>query len=113
MTAFSNTIISPKVPVIAVFTKYDQFLRNVKIHLEDYGNPGDIVSAVAEKQFQEHYLQPLGDSVSYVQLESEFRVNSRCYYVLNILWQRCTDISITANSSSRRQQYHWMMILSP
>ena len=78
VTAFSNTIISPKVPVIAVFTKYDQFLRNVKIHLEDYGNPGDIVSAVAEKQFQEHYLQPLGDSVSYVQLESEFSVNSRC-----------------------------------
>ena len=68
--------------MIAVFTKYDQFLRNVTIHLEDYGNPGDIVSAVAEKQFQEHYLQPLGDSVRYVQLESEFRVNSRCHALI-------------------------------
>ncbi|KAF8264565.1 hypothetical protein EI94DRAFT_1805659 [Lactarius quietus] len=66
------------VPVIAVFTKYDQFLRNVKIHLEDYGNPGDIVSDVAEKQFQEHYLQPLGDCVRCVRLEKMHRHISRC-----------------------------------
>ncbi|KAN0138699.1 hypothetical protein V8E53_003687 [Lactarius tabidus] len=67
------------VPVIPVFTKYDQFLRNVKIHLEDYGNPYDDVSDVAEKQFQEHYLQPLGDtSGRYVRLEKMHRDISRC-----------------------------------
>ncbi|KAN0137719.1 hypothetical protein V8E53_004475 [Lactarius tabidus] len=58
------------VPVIAVFTKYDQFLRNVKIHLEDYGNPDDDVSDVAKRQFKEHYLRHLGHSdVRFVQLE--------------------------------------------
>ena len=61
-------------PVIAVFTKYDQFLRNIKIDLEDYGNPDDNVSDAAERLFQEHYLHPLGDNVKYVRLESEFQV---------------------------------------
>ncbi|KAH8986812.1 hypothetical protein EDB86DRAFT_2832574 [Lactarius hatsudake] len=50
------------VPVIAVFTKYDQFLRNVKMHLEDYGNT-DNVSDEAERQFKEHYLRHLDDGV--------------------------------------------------
>ncbi|KAH9165337.1 hypothetical protein EDB89DRAFT_2134959, partial [Lactarius sanguifluus] len=48
-----------KVPVIAVFTKCDQFRRNVQIHLEDFGSPDDDVSDVTEKLFQEHYLRPL------------------------------------------------------
>ncbi|KAH9167006.1 hypothetical protein EDB89DRAFT_1854146 [Lactarius sanguifluus] len=51
------------VPVIAVFTKYDQFRRNVQIHVEDFGGPGDDVLDVAEKQFQEHYISPLDDDV--------------------------------------------------
>ncbi|KAI9446898.1 hypothetical protein BJY52DRAFT_1127835 [Lactarius psammicola] len=63
------------VPVIVVFTKYDQFLRNVRIHLEDYGNPDDNISDVAEKQFQEHYLHPLGDDVRFVRLESGSRMH--------------------------------------
>ena len=65
-----------EVPVIVVFTKYDQFLRNVEMHLLDYANeyPDSNVSVVAEKQFQEHYLHPLGEDVRYVRLESGFRV---------------------------------------
>ena len=65
-----------EVPVIVVFTKYDQFLRNVKMHLLDYASeyPDSNVSVVAETQFQEHYLHPLGDDVRYVRLESGFRV---------------------------------------
>jgi hypothetical protein len=64
------------VPVIVVFTKHDQFLRNVEMHLSDYPNeyPDSNVSEVAEKQFQEHYLHPLGDDIIFVQLESGFRV---------------------------------------
>ena len=62
-----------QVPVIAVFTKYDQFLRNVKMDVSDdpdkYVNRS--VSEVAKEHFQEHYLHPLGDDVGYVQLESE------------------------------------------
>ena len=65
-----------EVPVIVVFTKYDQFLRNVEMHLVDYPDeyPDSNVSKVAEKQFEEHYLHPLGDDVRFVQLQSGFRV---------------------------------------
>ena len=62
-----------QVPVIVVFTKYDQFLRNVKDDMLDY--PDDYlnksVSEVAKERFEEHYLYPLGEDVGYVQLESE------------------------------------------
>ena len=69
-----------EVPVIVVFTKYDQFLRNVEMHILDYPNEhlDSNVSEVAEKQFQEHYLRPLGDDVRFVRLESGVRVNLKC-----------------------------------
>ncbi|KAF8256979.1 hypothetical protein EI94DRAFT_1761542 [Lactarius quietus] len=54
------------VPVIAVFTKYDQFVRNVEMHLEDYGNPEDSMSDAVERQFNEHFLRHLGDGVRFV-----------------------------------------------
>ena len=71
--AVSNTSL---VPIIVVFTKHDQFLRNVEMHMFDYPNeyPNSNLSEVAEKQFQEHYLHPLGDDVRFVRLESEFGV---------------------------------------
>ena len=56
-----------------MFTKYDHFLRNVKMDVTDdpdkYLNRS--VSEVAKEEFEEHYLHPLGDDVQYVQLESE------------------------------------------
>jgi hypothetical protein len=63
-----------QVPVIAVFTKYDQFLRNVKMDVTDDPDKylNRTVSKVAEEHFEEHYLHPLGDDVRYVRLESEF-----------------------------------------
>ena len=68
-----------EVPIIVVFTKYDQFLHNVKMHLVDYPNeyPDSNVSEVVEKQFQEHYLHPLGDDVRFVRLESGFRARTQ------------------------------------
>ena len=71
-----------EVPVIAVFTKYDQFLRNVGMQLADYPDeyPDGNVSDVAEKLFQEYYLHPLGDDFGYVRLESGFRVNCQVYF---------------------------------
>ena len=62
------------VPVIAVFTKYDQFLHNVKMHVEDYGNPDDNLTDVVESQFNEHYLAHLGDGARFVRLESPFSI---------------------------------------
>ena len=64
-----------KVPIIVVFTKYDHFLRNVKMDVSDDPDKylGSSVTEVASERFQEHYLHPLGDVV-YVRLESEWQV---------------------------------------
>ena len=61
-----------QVPVIAVFTKYDQFRRNVEMDVSDYPDKhlDRNASQVVEKLFQEYYLHPLGGDVRYVQLES-------------------------------------------
>ncbi|KAH9013225.1 hypothetical protein EDB85DRAFT_974983 [Lactarius pseudohatsudake] len=75
---FNDICPDQNVPVIAVFTKYDQFRRNVKIDLMDYGNPDDSVTEVTEKLFQEHYLHPLGDHAVFVRLEQMHRQNRRC-----------------------------------
>ncbi|KAF8258801.1 hypothetical protein EI94DRAFT_1753412 [Lactarius quietus] len=65
-----------EVPVIALFTKYDQFLRNVKMDVSDYPDkyPDSNAYQVAEKIFQDHYLRPLGNDAKYVRLESESSV---------------------------------------
>ena len=65
-----------EVPIIVVFTKYDQFLRNVKMDVQDDPDqyPDRSVSEVAEEVFQEHYLCPLGDNIGYVRLESKLQV---------------------------------------
>jgi hypothetical protein len=64
-----------EVPIIVVFTKYDHFLRNVRMDVLDdpdlYANKS--ASEVAKERFEE-YLHPLGGDVKYVQLESELQV---------------------------------------
>ncbi|KAF8265856.1 hypothetical protein EI94DRAFT_1803803 [Lactarius quietus] len=63
----------PNVPVIAVFTKHDQFLYNVEMDvLDDPDNylDSDVYREVAEKRFQDHYLHPLGGDAKYVRLEN-------------------------------------------
>ena len=63
-----------QVPIVAVFTKYDQFLRNVKMDVDDQEKClNRSVSEVAKELFQEHYLHPLGDDVGHVQLQSKLR----------------------------------------
>ena len=61
-----------EVPVIALFTKYDQFLFNVEMDVLDDPDkyPGE-VSEEVEKRFQEHYLRPIGEKARYVRLERE------------------------------------------
>ena len=65
-----------EVPIVVVFTKYDQFLRNVRMDVSDdpdlYGNRS--ANEVAKERLQEGYLHPLGDDIRYVQLQSELRV---------------------------------------
>ena len=52
------------------------------MHLVDYPEdhpPDSNVSKVAEEQFQEHYLCPLGNEVRFVWLESGFGVKCQGY----------------------------------
>ncbi|KAF8272797.1 hypothetical protein EI94DRAFT_1677526 [Lactarius quietus] len=68
------------VPIIAVFTKYDQFLRNIGMHLADYPDeyPDRNVSEVAEELFQEYYLHLLGEDFRYVRLQKMHKQNTNC-----------------------------------
>ncbi len=56
-----------------VFTKHDQFLRNVEINLEDgkYEDPRigvskEAIEKAAKEIFEEHFLGPLGEGVPWV-----------------------------------------------
>ena len=79
-----------EVPVIGVFTKYDQFKRNIRMHLQDHpnenpdGNAADH-AAVADRRFKDDYLRPLGEGARFVRVESVFRANCLAY-VLMFFW---------------------------
>ncbi len=64
-----------------MFTKYDQFLRNVAIDLEDrhYIDRSIDVSKKAKAReakniFEEHFLGPLGEGIPWVQMRGGFRI---------------------------------------
>jgi hypothetical protein len=59
--------------VIAVFTKYDQFRRNIGIKLEDQHRDSSLLDAEVESVFNEHYMAglPGPPSPPFVRLESE------------------------------------------
>jgi hypothetical protein len=71
--------------VIAVFTKYDHFKRDVRFKLEDQGrdptNNSALLKTEVEKVFEEQYLANLKRSAPFVRLESENFVNllGMCY----------------------------------
>ena len=62
-----------QVPVIAVFTKYDQFKRDTKMKLQDEGRDPEMMDLDAEVEniFKLHYLASLNGSPPFVRLESE------------------------------------------
>ena len=50
-----------QVPMIAIFTKYDQFKRDTKMNLEDEGRDQEMdLNIEVEKIFNQHYLADLG-----------------------------------------------------
>jgi hypothetical protein len=64
-----------QVPVIAVFTKYDQFKREIKMKMEDARRGSETnLKDEAESIFHEHYLASLGGAPPFVRLESEYLV---------------------------------------
>ena len=62
-----------QVPVIAVFTKCDQFKRNIRMKLEDEGRDRDMdLKTEIENEFKQRYLSRLNGSPPFVRLESEY-----------------------------------------
>jgi hypothetical protein len=63
------------VPVIVVFTKYDQFKVDIQIKSEvPYRNQAEL-DAEVNRVFKVHYLDDLRRSAPFVRLESEGSVN--------------------------------------
>jgi hypothetical protein len=61
--------------VIAVFTKYDQFRRDVQMKLEyEHRDPADLDDEM-ERNFKQYYLANLRNSPPFVRLERERFVN--------------------------------------
>ena len=61
-----------QVPVIAVFTNYVQFKRNIKMKLEDEGHdPETHLDTEVKRVFDQYYLGSLSGSPPFVRLESE------------------------------------------
>ncbi|KAN0127825.1 hypothetical protein V8E53_014381 [Lactarius tabidus] len=77
---YKDICLDKNVPVIVVFTKYDQFLCNVEMQVLDYPDeyPDGNVTEAAGKLFREHYLDPLGDDVKYVQLQKMQKERGHC-----------------------------------
>ena len=57
--------------MIAVFTKYDQFKREIKMKLEDQDRDPAHVDDDMENIFNEHFLATLEGSPPFVRLESK------------------------------------------
>jgi hypothetical protein len=97
-----------QVPVIAVFTKFDQFKLDIEMKLEDEGLDSGTANDEVERVFLKHYLGPLGETPLHVRLESKFLFQSTNVHYTNVCpvemhkqGQPCTDlISKTANSLS-------------
>jgi hypothetical protein len=81
-----------QVPVIAVFTKYDQFKRNIKMKLEDEGRDlGTHFDIEVESVFNHHYFANLGGTPPFVRLESEDFFN-QFTPIINFCLQECTSL---------------------
>ncbi|KAI9464868.1 GTP-binding protein [Boletus coccyginus] len=96
------------VPVIAVFTKYDQFKRDIRIKLED--NPGRNASVSqkevadrAEKIFQDEYWNVIkGDSARHVRLQKTENALSNKVVTLMLLATQRGNLERSVKSSLRR-----------
>jgi hypothetical protein len=62
--------------VIAVFTKYDQFKREIKMKLEDQNRDPAHFDDDVESVFNEQFLGNLKGSSPFVRLESKAFVNT-------------------------------------
>jgi len=85
-----------QVPVIAVFTKFDQFKRDIRMKLEDEGrNPGTNLNEEVESIFRQHYQASLGGTLLFVRVESEDFSLSTSTVLISVL-QECKSLAKSA-----------------
>jgi len=79
--------------VIAVFTKYDQFRRDIRFKLEDQNLDPALLDSEVEKKFKKEHLAKLRESTRtapFVRLESKSFVDQLVCSALNSVMQGCT-----------------------
>ena len=94
--------------MIAVFTKYDQFRRDIRIQIQDQHRDPSILDAEVERVFNKHYLAGLTGPSPLIRLESEdFDDHRDMYYTklspaeMHKPSQQCNElVEITANALS-------------
>jgi hypothetical protein len=94
------------VPAIVVFTKYDQFKREINFRLEDRGldtstDPA-LLDTEAENVFNKEYLAKLTGSPPVVRLESENSVNQLACTMLISVPKECTNLANNALNLLKR-----------
>jgi hypothetical protein len=96
-----------------VFTKYDQFRREVKMKLEDQRG-GEVDQALIDSEmkdiFNKHYLAKLGEAPRFVCLESEDFVNLLAYIALILFFflQKWTSLENGVLSFLKRPPMHFL-----
>jgi hypothetical protein len=101
-----------QVPVIAVFTKYEQFRLNMMMMLEDQQRDPALLNTEMEKVFNEHYLVHLKGS-PFACLESEHSVDQLAYTTLISVLQECTDPTNGVFPFLKRLPMHSLAVLFP
>ena len=100
-------------PVIAVFTKYDQFRRNIEIDLEDQHCDAALLDTKVERIFNDEYLANLEGSPPFVRLKSEDFVNQPTFITLIAVPQICTIVADGVRTLLKRLPTHSLVELLP
>jgi len=75
---FDDVCPDKNVPMIAVFTKFDQFKIDLEMKLEDEGRDPKELNAEAERIFNRYYLANLRGPPPFVRLERMHKPGQRC-----------------------------------
>ncbi|KAF5345973.1 hypothetical protein D9756_010901 [Leucocoprinus leucothites] len=93
MKHFKDICPDQNVPVIAVFTKYDQFKLDVEMDLEDRDVNG--LETTPEIRFEENYLCHLGAGAKYVRLEKMHKPDGCCKKLIEETARALNDDVVT------------------
>ena len=96
--------------MIVVFTKYDQFRRDIGFKLEDRKLDPTLLDAEVERIFREEYLTKLRESTPFLWLESESFDKLSCS-TLNSVLQGCTRRANSVLSLLRRLQMSSLVVV--